>query len=178
MNTAKTIDQAACLPPDDLRGNWSAELPHADTWRDLGGTFDTWWEAGLALIEDQTDEVWDEGRSIERRSREHISVPDQTAIAVGRFRPPKPPEEVLWGEHVFDALCELDHDDYCIECAEGWLTNTPKPVRDDLESVIRKAVGEWLDRHNLRPTWFVVERYWTVTAGEIRAKAKEMDIKQ
>ena len=176
MNTAKTIDQAACLPPDDLRGNWSAELPHAESWRYLGGTFDTWWEAGLALIEDQMDEVWDGGRKLDLRWRERISVPDETEIDVGIFRTPEPPEELICGDHIFDALCELEHEDYMMECAEGWLDNTPKLARDNLESVIRKAVGEWLDRHNLRPTWFVVERYWTVTAGQIRQKAREMGV--
>ena len=39
-------------PPDEMKGNWSAELEGAETWRDMG-KHDSWWEAGMALTNEE-----------------------------------------------------------------------------------------------------------------------------
>ena len=164
-------------PPDDLRGNWSAELEVAETWRDIG-KHDSWWEAGMALINEELTD-W---RSIakqhhfEDRSHDDEIVPSNTKINVAIVRRPREPETLIDADDILEKIVECDHDDYCMECAEGYLHSVPKDAKESLTEMLRKTLARWLDRHGLRPTWFVVERYWTVTAGQIRQKAREMGV--
>lgn len=162
-------------PPDELRGNWSAELHGAETWRDLG-KHDSWWDAGMALIKEELSD-W---RSIakqhrfEDRSHDDEIVPQNTKIDVAIVRRPREPEMLIDADDILDKIVQCDHEDYCMECAEDYLLNVPNDAKNSLTEMLRTTLARWLDRHDLRPKWFVVGERWTVTAGEIRAKAKEM----
>ena len=67
-----------------------------------------------------------------------------------------PPERA---ENFFDAEDWLENvacqDDYSGDHAEGWDMST-KEQRAELEREVREVMAAWLDRHNLRPTFFNV----------------------
>lgn len=73
---------------------------------------------------------------------------------IGRVCPPTKPEDLFdvsdWLERV---ACD---DDYAGEWSEDWDMST-KQQRAELESDVRKVIAAWLDRHNLRPTFFNVK---------------------
>lgn len=73
---------------------------------------------------------------------------------IGQDRPPTQPEAFWrandWLDHV---SCQ---DDYSLECAEGWDCST-KEQRRELEEQVRSVMAAWLDRHGLRPRFFLVE---------------------
>lgn len=73
---------------------------------------------------------------------------------VGELVPPTQPEDwwdaADWLEHV---SCQ---DEYCCEWSEDWEGST-KEQREELESLVRKVMSDWLDRHDLRPKFFNVE---------------------
>lgn len=156
-------------PPDELRGNWSAELGGAETWRDLG-KHDSWWEAGMALIEDE--QCW-----VDLEKNPDEALPDNTEIDVGTMRRPREPETLIDADDVIDVIIDCGHDDYLLEIAEDYLQHVPMDAHESLTEMLRSTFARWLDRHGFRPTWFIVDKRWTVTAGEIRAKAKEMNEK-
>lgn len=72
---------------------------------------------------------------------------------VGENRPPTQPEEWWeaenWLEHV---SCQ---DEYDSDCADSW-DNSTKEQREELEIEVRKILGAWLDRHGLRPGFWIV----------------------
>lgn len=72
---------------------------------------------------------------------------------IGELTPPPPPES-LW-----EAVDWLEHvsiqDEYAFEHAEDWESSTEEQ-RAELEEQVRKVMGEWLDRHGLRPQFFNV----------------------
>ena len=166
-------------PPDEMKGNWSAELEGAETWRDMG-KHDSWWEAGMALINEELSDWRSAAKQhrIEDRSHDDEIVLHNTKIDVAIVRRPREPETLIDADDILDKLIECDHDDYCLECAVDYLHNVTKAQKETLEHALRTVVANWLNLYDLRPKWFVVDKRWTVTAGEIRAKAKEMDIKQ
>lgn len=47
-------------------------------------------------------------------------------------------------------------EEYSLECAEGWDRSTLLQ-RDELESEVAPILAAWLDRHKLRPKFFVVK---------------------
>lgn len=76
-------------------------------------------------------------------------------VWVGEQAAPVQPEEhwdaERWLEHV---SCQ---DEYSSEWAEDWDTST-KEQREELEYAVRKVMAEWLDRHCLRPTFWLIEK--------------------
>lgn len=72
---------------------------------------------------------------------------------IGECVKPTPPEDWWeandWLEHV---SCQ---DEYSGEWAEGWDDST-KPQREELELQVRKVMADWLDKHNLRPSFFSI----------------------
>ena len=48
------------------------------------------------------------------------------------------------------------HHDYSGEYAEGWDVSTIEH-REELEAEVRAVMAKWLDRHGLRPQFFVVQ---------------------
>lgn len=74
---------------------------------------------------------------------------------VGEEAKPPQPEEFWhssrdWLENVGE------QDEYGIEAAEDWDRST-KEQREELEAEVREVMGKWLDRHKLRPSFFLVE---------------------
>lgn len=166
-------------PDETITSGWSAEIRWRESWRCVGGTFDNWWEAGMALIKEECDDRRLEARElkIEDRSHDDEIVPDNVEIDVGIFHDPEPPERAVDAYCILDAPRDDWHEDYEVEPAEDWLSGVTKEQKDDLTEMVRAAVAGWLGRHKLNPMWKVVSRSWTVTAGQIRAKAKEMRLK-
>jgi len=111
---------------------------------------------------------------IEDRSHDDEIVLPNTKIDVAIVRKPRQPETLIDADDIIDKLIECDHEDYCLECAEDYLHNVSKEAKDDLTKAIQWQVEQWIYKWRLSPKWFVVDKRWTVTAGEIRAKAKEM----
>jgi hypothetical protein len=73
---------------------------------------------------------------------------------IGQYREPVPPETLLnW-----DAILEITwgDDDYSGEWAEDWPHATEEQETELVDS-LRKVFAEWLDKHNLRPTWGMVD---------------------
>lgn len=83
---------------------------------------------------------------------------------IGECVPPTQPEDLWsaedWLEHV------SVQDDYAGEWAEDWDGSTGEQ-RKELEQTVRKAMAEWLDRHELRPRHFNVANVvrYTVVEG-------------
>lgn len=48
-------------------------------------------------------------------------------------------------------------DEYSHDCAADWDSST-KEQRTELEKEVRAVMAAWLGRHNLRPTFFLIER--------------------
>lgn len=80
---------------------------------------------------------------------------DVKVVYVGERRSPTPPEDWWnaedWLEHV---SCQ---DDYQIDQASDWDEST-KEQKEDLESEVRKVMAAWLDRHSLRPQFWLIEK--------------------
>ena len=72
---------------------------------------------------------------------------------IGALEPPKP------GESYIDAALVIDHiteqDDYPPDLADGWPHASSEQL-DELTEALRWVIGEWLDRHKLRETFFLV----------------------
>jgi hypothetical protein len=68
-----------------------------------------------------------------------------------------------WLEHV---SCQ---DEYSGDHADGWDEST-KEQRAELESLVRPILGEWLDRHSLRPSFFNVTNIKKHTADSHAVK--------
>jgi hypothetical protein len=94
------------------------------------------------------------------------------AVWIGEKRAPVQPE-TLWD--VEDWLERVsDDDDYFGEWAEDWDASTRKQV-DELEAEVRAVMAAWLDRHNLRPKFFVAENavyYSAERLAELREKGE------
>lgn len=71
---------------------------------------------------------------------------------VGREEPPLQPEDAFdfdtWEEAVFG------YEDYCYGFSD-WDTGTLEQ-REELVAAVRAAMKEWLDRHGLRPHFFMI----------------------
>ena len=93
---------------------------------------------------------------------------DGDVFWIGETRDPIPPED--W----WCAADWLDHvsvqDDYDLDCASGWDLSSEKQ-RQELESLIRPILRDWIDRHGLNPTHYCVDdaaRYRNFGGGAIR----------
>ena len=82
---------------------------------------------------------------------------------VGQFVDPPTPESYIDAEDIIEkVLCQ---DEYCLECADGCLSCT-REQQDELTTAIRKTFGEWLDKHDLRPTFGLVENAEEINTDE------------
>jgi len=81
-------------------------------------------------------------------------VSDGEEFWVGEDSEPVQPEDwweaADWLEHV------SSQDEYSMDCADSWDRST-KEQREELEAAVRNVMAEWLDRHRLRPTFWVVK---------------------
>lgn len=70
------------------------------------------------------------------------------------MRAPIAPEDYIEAVEVLESVqCS---DDYDSEFAEGW-PNASKEQLAELTAEIRKVLGGWLDKHGLRPTFFICD---------------------
>ena len=75
-------------------------------------------------------------------------------VWTGRSVPPTQPEEWWEAEDWLELVsCQ---DSYSLDCADGWDEST-KEQRRELESLVRPIMAAWLDRHGLRPRFWLVE---------------------
>lgn len=85
---------------------------------------------------------------------------DCQSVWVGEDESPTQPEEFwqaeYWLEHV---SCQ---EEYGSDWAEGWDQST-KEQREELENEVSKVMAAWLDRHNLRPKFFLITKPKRVT---------------
>ena len=72
---------------------------------------------------------------------------------VGKCEPPTPPEDLWSASDWIEHVCVQD--DYSHECAQDWDQST-KEQREELEREVAPILAAWLDRHNLRPQFYVV----------------------
>ena len=90
---------------------------------------------------DTAEEAMDEARELSYR-------------VIGQFR------EVPQPETYFDASDLLDNvhcqDEYGNDWGDDWPDATAEQV-SELTASIRKAFAEWLDKHDLRPGWAMVD---------------------
>lgn len=80
--------------------------------------------------------------------------PEATVIWVGEVVPPPQPEGYWdaedWIEHV------AIQDEYATHWGEDWDGST-KEQRQELETEVRAVLAAWLDRHDMRPTFFNID---------------------
>lgn len=93
---------------------------------------------------------------------EAIAEGGETAKFVGRYREPCC-EDVIEASDVLDKI--LCQDDYCGDWAEDALSATIGQL-GELTVELQKVVGQWLDKHDLRPTFGIVERGELIEKGE------------
>lgn len=98
-------------------------------------------------IFDSEDEAISEGKATEDGS-----------FFVGKCIAPAQPETLFhayavenWLEH-----CVWQHEDYLHDWAEGQVLPSKKQ-KEELAEKLRPIIAEWLDRHRLRPTFFVID---------------------
>lgn len=143
-------------PIDETIKSWGACSPGSETWHNGGHS--TWWDAAIEYAEEQAF---------------GDTPPDDLAIGVHEELDPEDPTSFISASRIIDDLGGDGHEHYSLECCDDWPPHTTTEQDDDLESAVRKAVGEWLDRHNLRPKWKVGGRSWVVTLGQARARAEQ-----
>jgi hypothetical protein len=113
-------------------------------------------EKQYAYSTDEESEVF-HGRfdSREEASADAFKDPAMNCVWIGEIVDPIQPED-----HV-DADLLLEHvacqDDYEGEIADQW-PESSKEQEEELTGEIRKTFAGWLDRHELRPTHYVIER--------------------
>ena len=93
---------------------------------------------------------------------EAMGVHGYKSFYVGRCVPPVQPEQHWnaedWLEHV---SCQ---DEYSCEWADDWDESTRK-LREELEVEVRAVMAAWLDRHGLRPKFWMIEDAEEYTVG-------------
>lgn len=143
-------------PIDESIKSWGASSPGSDTFG--AGNNTSWWDAAIEYAEEC---LFDREPS------------DALEVEVWEELNPEDPTEFISPSRIIDLLDGDGHDDYSMDCCDDWPPCTTDEQDKDLEDAVRKVVGEWLDRHNLRPTWKVGGRSWVVTLGQAKARAAQ-----
>lgn len=73
----------------------------------------------------------------------------------GKNRPPRLEPYCLRADGVIESILN-DEEDFACDWADGWPGET-KEQRDELTAILQAAFQDWIVRHNLKPTFFVVE---------------------
>lgn len=93
--------------------------------------------------------------TIEEAIAEAAEGYEWTTFWIGEHEPPRQPETFWdmdpWIDHV------SEQDDYGGEWAEDWFCCS-KDQRLELEAEVRKAMAAWLDKHGLRPKFWMVNK--------------------
>lgn len=76
-------------------------------------------------------------------------------VEVSIIEPVSNPESYVNSWDVLEAIqCQ---EEYSMDGAENW-PNATADQNDELTDMLRKTVAKWLDKHNLRPTFFVCSK--------------------
>lgn len=79
------------------------------------------------------------------------------AVWIGQCKPVDPPELFFTSWSVEEWLKSvLEQDEYSIEAAEGSL-NATRDQTTELAEEIRPIISAWLDRHGLRPRFYLID---------------------
>lgn len=91
---------------------------------------------------------------------------------IGVADPPRQPE-TFWDSDLFFDRVSMQ-DEYTLECAEDWNKSTVRQ-RKELDNSIREVIANWLDKHDLRPKFFLVNeaREFTIKNGVVYTGGKE-----
>lgn len=143
-------------PIDETIGSWGACAPDADTWTVSGKS--TWWDAAIKYAREEASQI--------------DGVDPELGINIHEERAPAPPEALINAGTFIDNFLSGDgHDDYSCDFCD-YLSGVTEEQERDLEQALRAAVGAWLDKYKLRPTWKVGGRSWVVTYSEAKARAE------
>lgn len=75
-------------------------------------------------------------------------------ITVGKYRAPTPPEQFIDADLIIEhATCQ---DEYSGPWAEDCIECSPAQAKE-LTEALQKTFGDWLDKHDLRPTFGIIE---------------------
>ena len=83
------------------------------------------------------------------------SAKEHKEFWVGEARKPRQPESFIDIDYLLDGLGDGD-DDWCGDWSEWDGPN--REQADELEKEFKAVMSAWLDRHNLRPTWFCIDK--------------------
>ena len=86
-------------------------------------------------------------------------------VIIGQYRAPVPPEEFIHAEDMIEHV--LVQDEYSGEWADGCISYSEDQERE-LTEALRKVFATWLDRHDLRPKFGIVDEAGIrrITVGE------------
>ena len=85
---------------------------------------------------------------------EAIEEHEEGETLVGQYSHPTAPELFIDGDDLLEkVLCQ---DEYQSDFADGTLDCTGEQL-EELTAAVRKAFGDWIDRHGLRPEFLVVK---------------------
>ena len=82
---------------------------------------------------------------------------------VGRAIPPTQPEDMIDAADIVERIGE-DHEDWSFDFCDWHPT---REQIDELTAEWRKSMAAWLDRHNLRPSWFVIDPTTVEEIGDV-----------
>jgi len=135
------------IPPENTPGPFMACWKSAEDF--CGEPQPTWQEAVRAFCKE-----------------EMVDHPD-TEVEVWNVRPPQSPA-IPFGHYALTNLVDAADltEDYMIDAASDYLRKVTPEQSADLEKVVTAAVEGWLERHNLKPDWWVGVERWNVTLGQ------------
>lgn len=74
---------------------------------------------------------------------------------VGRCVSPIQPDELWDADDWLDDVSQ--HETYSLECASDWCSDITREQKRELEAEVKAVMTSWLDRHKLRPAFFLIE---------------------
>jgi len=92
---------------------------------------------------------------------------DDRVIELGTHREPQLAEGFIDADYVLQYISTQE--EYCFDWAEEGWPNSTKEQDVELTESIQKVIGEWLDRHDLRPNWKTI----VPEESKTRKQAKE-----
>ncbi|NCX94328.1 MAG: hypothetical protein EBX40_06610 [Gammaproteobacteria bacterium] len=124
---------------------------------DVAGTF--------VYSTDGSAEIWTSGRydTIDDALDEAFAWDAEKVVYIGECKRPPQPESIWEADDWLETVsCQ---DEYSIEVAEGWDRAT-KEQKEELETAVRNVMAEWLDKHDLRPKFYLVDEVGAFTREE------------
>lgn len=105
--------------------------------------------------------------SYEDAAREAFAEDDDLmAVFVGENHHPDPTKKID-GEAAIERIKEWNEEEYFGDWAADWLDGVTVEQYKELDAMLGKAFGEWMDKHNLRPTFYSVEKVKKFTREEV-----------